>query len=598
MAARQIGEAFITISGRTAKFTASLKTVQRKLTTFTQRMGAKMRSIGKSLSRGLDKALPKLTAFTTKAAIGLAVMTAALGVASRAAAVQEAAEAKVAASLRLVGDASRASAQSVFAMASALQSVTTVGDEALLPIVALGANLSKLGAKDMKVLTVAAIGLAQVIGKDVQTAMTLLARAVQGQFDLFSRYGIAIDATATEQEKLDSVMRASVAGFALARAEATTTMGKFESFKNVIGDALEKVGKAILTFVDRAFGLGEMQAFIIGLTEKMNTGFLNTTTATIAQVIVIGALAVVFIKLAVGIAKAVKALVVFVIALNAWNPVTLIAVLAGITAAILASEFAYRKLTEGIQDITEVGREELRQQRERAKVLEEVARNASIAVAADNQQTDALKKQARAAREAADAQKALVAALKAKIRQEEAARAGLAQGAEGRIQRGIALDADLAGARGDKREEKRLRLVLSNRQRQNRIVGDARKALGQIAQLRAAAIERDPHGAGAAVAKFQLGREADAVRGQRDRQLGKLSQLFREKREDIFAEKRGFRLPVAGGVVRERIQVDMRPRGGLGRDGAGRKKDGRVQDKQLNELQKINRNLQNFSIVG
>ena len=161
--------------------------------------------------------------------------------------IQERAIATLAGALKGVGKHTEAGMRDLQDFASALQEVSEEGDEATLQVMALGASLSGMAGKDLKALTVAALGLSKVIGSDMKTAMMLLARATKGEFTLFSRYGIKLDETATAQEKFNTVFKASMGGLKIVESQVESLSGRWTQLKNAAGDALEEIGRIITT---------------------------------------------------------------------------------------------------------------------------------------------------------------------------------------------------------------------------------------------------------------------------------------------------------------------------------------------------------------
>ena len=161
---------------------------------------------------------------------------------------QKAVESNLAAAFSLVGANAEDGVARVEKLARAIQLLTTVGDEATLSAAAYGMQLG-VSSDQIDSITVAAVGLSRKIKKDLNTAMMLLARSTQGQFDLFTRYGIALSDTMTDQEKFNEVMRLSAGGFSLAKAEGETLLGNIEQLGNAAGDMRQAMGGAMLQMV-------------------------------------------------------------------------------------------------------------------------------------------------------------------------------------------------------------------------------------------------------------------------------------------------------------------------------------------------------------
>jgi len=136
-------------------------------------------------------------------------------------------------------------ADELAAFAGQLQKITTYGDETLQVVMALGASMGKLSGQDLKDATIAAIGLAKAFNMDLNTAMTLIAKAALGNTSTMSRYGVVLDENLTAAEKLAAVIALGKSKFALAGAETETFAGKLTQLKNAFGDAQEQIGQMI-----------------------------------------------------------------------------------------------------------------------------------------------------------------------------------------------------------------------------------------------------------------------------------------------------------------------------------------------------------------
>jgi hypothetical protein len=129
--------------------------------------------------------------------------------------------------------------------AAQIQKVTIHGDEAVMQVMALGASMGKLSGEDLKNATTAAIGLSKAFNMDLNTAMTLISKAAQGNTASMSRYGITFKEGMTAQEKFNQVLTIGREKFALARGETATFAGQLQQLKNAFGDAKEQMGAMI-----------------------------------------------------------------------------------------------------------------------------------------------------------------------------------------------------------------------------------------------------------------------------------------------------------------------------------------------------------------
>ncbi len=156
--------------------------------------------------------------------------------------------------------------------ASSIQAVTTEGDEATLELMALGASMGGMAGDQLKAATQAAIGFSRSLGIDTKAAMTLVAKAAQGNTTSFSRYGVQLDATMSKEEQFQLILRKGAEGFKMAQAETETTSGKMTQLSNAWGDFKETIGGAITGVFPSLFGAMSKLSFAIenfGETSRM-----------------------------------------------------------------------------------------------------------------------------------------------------------------------------------------------------------------------------------------------------------------------------------------------------------------------------------------
>lgn len=127
--------------------------------------------------------------------------------------------------------------------ATEMQKITTYGDEAVLELMALGASMGNLSGGELERATKAAIGLAEAYNMDLQAAMTLIAKAAQGNTSALSRYGIQVDENMSQQEKFNYVLEQGIKKFPIATEMTKTYSGAIKQMKNAVGEISEEIGK-------------------------------------------------------------------------------------------------------------------------------------------------------------------------------------------------------------------------------------------------------------------------------------------------------------------------------------------------------------------
>lgn len=125
--------------------------------------------------------------------------------------------------------------------ASEIQRITMYGDEQVLAMQAMASSMG-VSAEQMQGVIRSAIGLASALNMDVMTAVKAASAAIQGKTGALQEYIPALSKCKTESEKLAMVQKLSASGFAQAKAEAETSVGKLKQLANAWGDLVETIG--------------------------------------------------------------------------------------------------------------------------------------------------------------------------------------------------------------------------------------------------------------------------------------------------------------------------------------------------------------------
>jgi hypothetical protein len=214
-----------------------------------------------NLTAGVGKVGLGMAALGTGAAIGglmavKRVMSEAIDLANE----QEAAENRLAATLKATGGAAGYNLDELKKMASAMQEVTTVGDETTLAGMSILATFKNIKGEAFQGATMAALDMSHVMGQDLNSSMVQLGKALNDPvkgLSALSRVGV----TFTEEQK-EMIARLQESGdmmgaqkvileelkseFGGAASEATQTFsGKVQQMKNAWGDLLEELGFVI-----------------------------------------------------------------------------------------------------------------------------------------------------------------------------------------------------------------------------------------------------------------------------------------------------------------------------------------------------------------
>ena len=146
------------------------------------------------------------------------------------------------AALRNLGEEYNVQTKNLMAYASQIQLTTKYGDEELGNIMTMGLNMG-IAADKIKDATKAAVGLTGAYKNlSLDTAMLLIARAANGNTQMLTRYGIALDASLSSAEKFNALLKKGAEMFKLAEAEAQTTSGRIKQLTNAWSDMKEPLG--------------------------------------------------------------------------------------------------------------------------------------------------------------------------------------------------------------------------------------------------------------------------------------------------------------------------------------------------------------------
>jgi hypothetical protein len=185
------------------------------------------------------------------AAVGVAFSTRAIINFSResvrAFARQEDAVQALRAALAVTGKEGAADLARLTTRAAQLQQVTTKGDEAIISATASLALLAtQLDAAELARAQEALIGIADGFTKgDVEGAALLVGKTIGSATNALTRFGIQVDTTASQSQKLAQIMAQSSRFFEVSQARALTFSGGVQQLGNAFGDLREALGGAL-----------------------------------------------------------------------------------------------------------------------------------------------------------------------------------------------------------------------------------------------------------------------------------------------------------------------------------------------------------------
>ena len=179
------------------------------------------------------------------AAAGIAAV--AVGIGAAAASVKEFAGAeesfaKLDAALARSGQFTDEYREKIAGLAGEFAKATGKDDDEWLSVIT---RLTQFGAKESNIeaATEAVKNLAGILDGDLQGAAMMVSKALQGQFDLFGRYGLKISDTGTQAQKLDRLFsELANRGGGQLEAQMQTLSGKTTTLWNNIKDVTKGIG--------------------------------------------------------------------------------------------------------------------------------------------------------------------------------------------------------------------------------------------------------------------------------------------------------------------------------------------------------------------
>lgn len=152
--------------------------------------------------------------------------------------------------------------------ADELMKETIYDDEAAKGAMALLAQLTNLDSQGLKRATQGAAGLATVFRMDLESAATLVAKAMTGNTAALSRYGIRVAEDLPLQEKQNELLSQLGMMFERAKGETDTFGGALAQLKNSYGELKESVGTAIIQNQAVKDGIKNLKEWVDKLTQS------------------------------------------------------------------------------------------------------------------------------------------------------------------------------------------------------------------------------------------------------------------------------------------------------------------------------------------
>jgi len=175
-----------------------------------------------------------------------------IGAMVRSAQDAESADMALKGSFRATGLEVDGNAQKMSQYAAQLQKTTIYEDDMLKRQMAQMQNIGRFdNTATLMGATKAAIGLSAAFGIDLATAMDLVGKAAAGNTSMLGRYGIVLNETASQAEKMNQLISIGTGYFKLAEDQAGTSAGSVAQLKNAWGDLQEALAEGMLPVITK-----------------------------------------------------------------------------------------------------------------------------------------------------------------------------------------------------------------------------------------------------------------------------------------------------------------------------------------------------------
>jgi len=149
---------------------------------------------------------------------------------------------KLTSSLARSGNLAATSATEFTEFADSLERTSRFSDDAALSAAALLENITQLDSQGLQQATQAAADLAAAMGLDLETAASLVGKAINGNTGALNRYGIEVQKGATDSQTLANVLETLNSRFGGSAASQVQT---YAGSVDIMGKAWEDVTKVI-----------------------------------------------------------------------------------------------------------------------------------------------------------------------------------------------------------------------------------------------------------------------------------------------------------------------------------------------------------------
>lgn len=198
---------------------------------------------------------------------------------------QELSETDVVSALKTMGQYTDTYRDKLIQLAGQYQKTTGIGDDMWLKA---AGQLTRFGMNAGNVDNVfnALKNLTGLMDGNFQSAVSAMQRALEGEFSMFSRYGIAVETTGDKIADLNQLMlMLEQKGAGLLEARAQTLAGKWQTLQNALSDFRKEIGRTVTESSGLKDGLQWLAEKFDQLTESAQSGKLHEVLAQASETV-------------------------------------------------------------------------------------------------------------------------------------------------------------------------------------------------------------------------------------------------------------------------------------------------------------------------
>lgn len=230
---------------------------------------------GAALEEFKTRAKQALTGLAIGAVAGLTTAFWQLTKSVKEFAQQELGEFDVVSALKAMGQYTDQYKQKLIDLANQYQKTTGIGDESWLKTFG---QLTRFGmnAENVDKVAAAVKNLAALMDGNIEGAAMAMQRALEGEFSMFSRYGIKLELSGNAKQDLEALFdNLEKKGAGLLEARAETLSGKWQALKNSVSDFQEEVGRVLTEALGLKGGFQQVAEWFDKLQESAKSGALH-----------------------------------------------------------------------------------------------------------------------------------------------------------------------------------------------------------------------------------------------------------------------------------------------------------------------------------